>query len=155
MFDRPEHNQSRSKENNEPETKVSLRSVNWSRLFSYLKPYRGRMSLAILALLISSVFGLAFPLVIVRLLDSVTKAKDFGPLNLLGRRSGCYLFIAGRLQFFTILSAVVYRRTHSLRFADQTYINICTTYRSISSLFDWLGIWFPDCPATLPRCGPY
>ncbi|HUH96722.1 MAG TPA: ABC transporter ATP-binding protein [Anaerolineales bacterium] len=64
---------------NEPA--VSFQSVNWRRLFGYLKPYRGRMTLAILALLISSGFGLAFPLVIVRLLDSVTKAKDFAPLN--------------------------------------------------------------------------
>lgn len=62
---------------------VSLKSVNWGRLLSYLKPYWGRMALAMLALLLSSAFGLAFPLVIVNLLDSVTKAKDFGPLNLL------------------------------------------------------------------------
>jgi subfamily B ATP-binding cassette protein MsbA len=41
------------------------------------------MGLAILALLLSSGFGLAFPLVIVRLLDSVTKANNFGPLNML------------------------------------------------------------------------
>jgi subfamily B ATP-binding cassette protein MsbA len=63
--------------------RLSLRSVNWNRLFGYLRPYRGRMALAMVALLISSGFGLAFPLVIVRLLDSVTKAKDFGLLNLL------------------------------------------------------------------------
>ena len=37
--------------------------------------------MAIIALLISSGFGLAFPLVIVRLLDSVTKAASFAPLN--------------------------------------------------------------------------
>jgi len=66
---------------NQNEPKVSFKSVNWSRLFGYLKPYRGRMGLALLALLASSGFGLAFPLVIVRLLDSVTKAKSFGPLN--------------------------------------------------------------------------
>jgi len=60
---------------------VSFKSVNWGRLFGYLKPYSGKMTLAILALLISSGFGLAFPLVIVRLLDSVTKAKSFAPLN--------------------------------------------------------------------------
>jgi ATP-binding cassette, subfamily B, bacterial MsbA len=60
---------------------IDFRSVKWGRLFAYLKPYRGRMSIAILALLISSGFGLAFPLVIVRLLDSVTKAKNFAPLN--------------------------------------------------------------------------
>jgi len=60
---------------------VSFKSVNWGRLLGYLKPYLGKMSLALLALLASSGFGLAFPLVIVRLLDSVTKAKTFGPLN--------------------------------------------------------------------------
>ena len=63
------------------ESAISFKAVNWSRLLSYLKPYWGRMGLAILALLLSSGFGLAFPLVIVRLLDSVTKAKSFGPLN--------------------------------------------------------------------------
>ncbi|HVN14838.1 MAG TPA: ABC transporter ATP-binding protein [Anaerolineales bacterium] len=63
------------------ETNISFKSVNWGRLFGYLKPYRGRMGLALLALLVSSGFGLAFPLVIVRLLDSVTKAKSFAPLN--------------------------------------------------------------------------
>jgi ATP-binding cassette, subfamily B, bacterial MsbA len=60
---------------------ISLKEVKWDRLFGYLKPYWGRMTLAILALLVSSGFGLAFPLVIVRLLDSVTKAKNFTPLN--------------------------------------------------------------------------
>ncbi len=63
------------------EAPVSFKSVAWGRLFSYLKPYRGRMALAILALLISSGFGLAFPLVIVRLLSSVTQSKSAGPLN--------------------------------------------------------------------------
>jgi subfamily B ATP-binding cassette protein MsbA len=66
---------------NENEPAISFKSVNWSRLFGYLKPYKGRMTLAILALLISSGFGLAFPLVIVRLLNSVTQAKSFAPLN--------------------------------------------------------------------------
>src|ERR1700694_2650891 len=61
----------------------SLRSVNWRRLCSYLRPYAGRMGLAIAALLVSTGLGLAFPLVIVRLLDTVTKAKDAGPLNML------------------------------------------------------------------------
>ncbi len=64
---------------NEP--KVSFKEINWRRLFGYLKPYRGRMGSALLALLASSGFGLGFPLVIVRLLDSVTKAKSFAPLN--------------------------------------------------------------------------
>ncbi len=67
---------------NQPkEPAISFKSVAWGRLFSYLKPYRGRMALAILALLISSGFGLAFPLIIVRLLTSVTQAKTLAPLN--------------------------------------------------------------------------
>jgi subfamily B ATP-binding cassette protein MsbA len=66
---------------NQNEPQVSFKAVNWGRLFGYLKPYRGRMGLALLALLVSSGFGLAFPLVIVKLLDSVTKAKSFAPLN--------------------------------------------------------------------------
>ncbi len=41
------------------------------------------MTLAVLALLVSSGFGLVFPLVIVRLLDSVTRATDYAPLNTL------------------------------------------------------------------------
>ena len=66
---------------NENEPAISFKSVNWKRLFGYLKPYKGKMTLAILALLVSSGFGLAFPLVIVRLLNSVTQAKSFAPLN--------------------------------------------------------------------------
>src|SRR5207244_2951868 len=49
----------------------------------FLRPYTGLMGLAILGLLVSTGLGLAFPLVIVRLLDSVTKAKEAGPLNML------------------------------------------------------------------------
>lgn len=60
---------------------LSFKAVKWSRLFGYLKPYWKRMALAFAALLISSGFGLAFPLVIVQLLDTVTKAQSFAPLN--------------------------------------------------------------------------
>ncbi len=70
-------------ETKEKKPRLSLRSVNWNRVFGYLKPYKGRMALAALALLFASGFGLAFPLVIVRLLQSVTQSKNFGPLNLL------------------------------------------------------------------------
>jgi hypothetical protein len=77
------------------EAPVSFKSVAWGRLFSYLKPYKGRMSLAIVALLISSGFGLAFPLVIVRLLSSVTQSKSVGPLNNLAfLRGGIFLLQA-------------------------------------------------------------
>lgn len=76
-------------------TNVSFKSVNWGRLFGYLKPYAGRMSVAIVALLISTGLGLGFPLVIVRLLDSVTQGANAGLLNMLaGALIGLFLFQA-------------------------------------------------------------
>ena len=69
--------------NRENEAPISLKAVKWGRLFGYLRPYLGRMGLAILALLVSSGFGLAFPLVIVRLLDTVTQGTSDAPLNTL------------------------------------------------------------------------
>jgi subfamily B ATP-binding cassette protein MsbA len=60
---------------------IPLTAVDWRRLFGYLRPYRWRMALAILALLLSSGLGLVFPLVIVQLLDSATQAKSYGSLN--------------------------------------------------------------------------
>jgi subfamily B ATP-binding cassette protein MsbA len=60
---------------------VALGSVDWRRLIGYLKPYRGRMAVAIVAMLISAGLGLSFPLIIVRLLDSVTRSRSLATLN--------------------------------------------------------------------------
>ncbi|MGJ5814030.1 ABC transporter ATP-binding protein [Paludibaculum fermentans] len=60
---------------------MQLSSLPWKRLLAYLKPYRGRMAVAILALLGSSALGLAFPMVIVRLLDSATRTHNLSSLN--------------------------------------------------------------------------
>jgi subfamily B ATP-binding cassette protein MsbA len=82
----------KQKENGE---RVSLRSVKWSRLLGYLKPYRGRMVLATLALLLSTGFGLAFPAIIVSLLNAVTSSGEAGALNLLaGLLIGIFLLQA-------------------------------------------------------------
>ena len=75
--------------------RVSLKAINWGRLLGYLKPYWGRMLLATLALLLSTGAGLAFPALIVRLLDSVTRARTLGPLNqLAGLLIAVFLFQA-------------------------------------------------------------
>jgi ATP-binding cassette, subfamily B, bacterial MsbA len=63
--------------------KIGLKEINWRRLFSSLAPYKGRMAVAIISLLVSAAMGLSFPLVIVRLLDSVTSSHDMGTLNIL------------------------------------------------------------------------
>ncbi|MBK9712854.1 MAG: ABC transporter ATP-binding protein [Kouleothrix sp.] len=68
---------------NDTERDLSITSVNWRRLLGYLKPYRIRMGLALVALLISSGLGLAFPLVIVQLLNSATQIKTYDSLNAL------------------------------------------------------------------------
>ncbi len=62
---------------------VAIRTVEWRRLFGYLRPYWRRLALAILALLLSSGAALTFPLVIVRLLDSVTRTGSLGSLDAL------------------------------------------------------------------------
>ncbi|MFN8442784.1 MAG: ABC transporter ATP-binding protein [Caldilineaceae bacterium] len=64
-------------------TPISFKAVKWGRLLAYLRPYWGRMTLAILALLLSTASGLAFPAMIVRLLESVTQSGQFASLNLL------------------------------------------------------------------------
>jgi subfamily B ATP-binding cassette protein MsbA len=75
--------------------RFSFKAVSWRRLFSYLKPYRGRMALAIVALVLSTGFGLAFPAVIVRLLDAVTKSRGMSALNgLAGLLIGIFLLQA-------------------------------------------------------------
>jgi subfamily B ATP-binding cassette protein MsbA len=73
-----------------------IASLDWRRLAAYLRPYWRRMVLAVLALLLSSGFSLAFPLVIVRLLDAVTRSRDLGALNRLALLLvGIFLLQAG------------------------------------------------------------
>ncbi|MGQ9925755.1 MAG: ABC transporter ATP-binding protein [Chloroflexaceae bacterium] len=54
---------------------------DWRRLLHYLWPYRRQMALAIAMLAGSSAIGLAFPLVIVRLLDAVLQQQNLTALN--------------------------------------------------------------------------
>ncbi|MCS6880731.1 MAG: ABC transporter transmembrane domain-containing protein [Oscillochloridaceae bacterium] len=54
---------------------------DWRRLLRYLRPYRGHMALALAMLAGSSAIGLAFPLVIVRLLDAVLQQQNLTLLN--------------------------------------------------------------------------
>ncbi|MBK9945131.1 MAG: ATP-binding cassette domain-containing protein [Kouleothrix sp.] len=58
-------------------------SVDWRRLIRFLRPYRWRMALAIGALAVTSAVGLAFPLLIVQLLDAVLKQRDEAQLSAL------------------------------------------------------------------------
>src|SRR4051812_43492931 len=98
MEDRSNHRDLARAAANEPS--ISLADISWRRLFAYLKPYWWRMALAILALLIANGLGLAFPLLIVRLLDSATTTKSYGALNTLaGALAGMFL-IQATFSFF-------------------------------------------------------
>lgn len=57
--------------------------ISWRRLFGYLRPYTWRMGLAILALTITSLINLGFPLLIVQLLDAVIQQRDQTQLDTL------------------------------------------------------------------------
>lgn len=116
--------QSRAALFNQNETTLSLTAVDWGRLLGYLKPYAGRMALAIVALLASSGLGLVFPLVIVRLLESVTQIKSYGPLNTL----------AGALvAIFLLQAAVSFVQSYLL-----TYIGEHIVYDLRTSLYTHL-----------------
>ncbi len=85
-----------------PENQVPFRQVPWRRLFGYLRPYRGRMALAIFALVGATALGLLFPLLIINLLSAVTQNGDAQQLNLLaGALVGMFLVQAG----FTFMQA--------------------------------------------------
>ncbi|MEO7913145.1 MAG: ABC transporter ATP-binding protein [Roseiflexaceae bacterium] len=122
------HSNRRQSAANQPtegqEQALSLTAVNWRRLFGYLQPYRWRMALAILALLFSSGLGLAFPLVIVRLLESVTQAKNYGSLN------GLALLLVG---LFLVQAAFAFVQSYLL-----TYVGERIVYDLRTSLYTHL-----------------
>src|SRR4051794_28021854 len=71
----------RRAENKARDLETPKTPVNWRRLISYLGPFKGRMAVALIALLFYSLAGLIFPLVIGQLLSSVFEHKDVNQLN--------------------------------------------------------------------------
>ncbi|MEO8606703.1 MAG: ABC transporter transmembrane domain-containing protein [Chloroflexota bacterium] len=64
--------------------------MNWRRLIAYLKPYRARMAVAILALISSAALSLVFPAVISSVIDSVLQQRN---LQLLDQITAGLLFV--------------------------------------------------------------
>jgi subfamily B ATP-binding cassette protein MsbA len=64
--------------------------VNWRRLVGYLAPYKARMAIAIIALIISASLSLVFPAVISTVVDSVLMQAD---LELLNQVTALLLFV--------------------------------------------------------------
>src|SRR5258707_3543320 len=101
--------------------------VNWRRLFGYLSPYKGRMALAILALVFYSAAGLVFPLVIGSLLQSVVQQKDFSQLNVIA---------VGLVALFLFQATISFVQSYNLTFiGERIVLDLRTTlYRHLHAL---------------------
>ena len=87
--------------------------LNWRRLFGYLAPYKARLVLILVALLLASASTLAFPLVIVGLLNSVLTQGDVSQLNLLA---------AGLVALFLFQSAVTFIQSYNLTYVGERIV---------------------------------
>ena len=84
---------------NTPEPTLTT-PISWRRLVAFLGPYKGRIALAIGALILASLLGLSFPLIIVQLLDCVLKERNQDQLNMLALALVGIFFLQATLTFF-------------------------------------------------------
>lgn len=87
--------------------------IHWRKLLTYLAPHKGRLAIAILALLVYSAIGLVFPLTIGRLLDSVLKQQSQSQLNLL---TGSLLLL------FLVMSAFGFVQSYMLTYIGESIV---------------------------------
>src|SRR5690606_25720311 len=88
--------------------------VNWRRLFGYLKPYRGRMIVAIIALIASAALSLVFPAVIGSVVDSVF--SDGGNAQLLNQITVALLLV------FALRSLTSLIETYNLNYVGERIV---------------------------------
>lgn len=79
------------------EGKETREPVNIKRLLGYVRPYKGRLVLALVALLVTSGIGLVFPYIIQNLIDGVLQTGDKALLNRIA--GGLVLLFLLRLPF--------------------------------------------------------
>ncbi|HLV35527.1 MAG TPA: ABC transporter transmembrane domain-containing protein [Spirillospora sp.] len=72
---------SRPTSNKDRDSEIPEGPVQWRRLVGYLKPYKARLGLALIGLLLSAATSLVFPAVISTVVDSVLVAGDADLLN--------------------------------------------------------------------------
>ena len=87
--------------------------MDWRRLLGWLRPYKARMGLVLVALALSSASGLVFPLVVVRLLGTVLHQPDLGQLNALT------LALVG---LFLFQSAVSFVQSYGLTYVGERIV---------------------------------
>lgn len=71
----------RNRKKKTDDVEVPAGPVQWRRMLGYLRPYRSRLALALVGLVISSATSLVFPGVIQNVVDSVLEQRDFALLN--------------------------------------------------------------------------
>lgn len=99
----------RQKEN----AKTPKTPIHWRRLFGYLRPYWLRMLVAILALAVASGLGLAFPMVIVQLLEGVLRTQSQDQLNVL---------TLGLIGLFFLQSAFTFLQSFNLSYIGERIV---------------------------------
>ncbi|HXF39431.1 MAG TPA: ABC transporter transmembrane domain-containing protein, partial [Blastocatellia bacterium] len=99
------------KDESKEKPRVSKRDL--MRLLSYAKPYRVRLAIALLALLIAGVLGLAFPQVVRMLIDAAFVERDSAKLNRLA------LLLVG---VFAAQAGFSFLRTYLLSYAGERIV---------------------------------
>jgi subfamily B ATP-binding cassette protein MsbA len=98
-------------ENQGPFVRPSVNELR--RLFAYLRPYRGRMVVAIISLVFGSALGLVFPWIIQNLVDVVLSRGDLDQLNRI-----TLLLLAT----FLIRSVFTYFQVYALSFVGERIV---------------------------------
>ena len=99
------------KDESKEKPRVSTRDL--MRLLSYAKPYRIRLAIALLSLLIAGVLGLAFPQVVRMLIDAAFVERDSAKLNRLA------LLLVG---VFAAQAGFSFLRTYLLSYAGERIV---------------------------------
>lgn len=97
----------------EPEPEIPEGPVQWRRMIAYLSPYKARLAVAFLALLVSAALSLVFPAVIQNVVDSVFVRGDVRLLDQIT------LFLLG---VFLIRSVSSLLETYNLNFIGERIV---------------------------------
>ncbi|MCG8349943.1 MAG: ATP-binding cassette domain-containing protein, partial [Chloroflexales bacterium] len=106
---------------------ADIRDVNWRRLFGYVRPYRGRLLIAVVALVISSSLGLALPLAAGQVINAIAEG---GALILLNQMA---LLLVGVVAIQSLFSLV---QSYLLSFVGERAVSDLRlrTYEHLQSL---------------------
>ena len=97
----------------EDDVQVPAGPANWRRILGYLRPYKGRMAIAIVALIITSLLDLIFPAIIAVVVDVVLGA---GSMDLLTRVTLALLLI------FLVSSVFRFIQSYQLGFIGERVV---------------------------------